>query len=96
MGLDPEELIGKPLNVILNIADDHLPKITTNQIGERATFNFDVMFKVKKGSPLWSETAFLPGQIDLYGLWNVSEELASIKDIDKEFQGTLCLEKFIS
>ena len=83
------------MNVILNIANDHLPKIATNRIGERATFNFDVIFKVKKDYPLWSETAFLPGQIDSYGLWNVSEELAYIKDIDKEFQGTLYLERFI-
>jgi|TARA_B110000438_G_C15693881_1_gene598031 hypothetical protein len=83
------------LNVILNIADDHLPKITTNQIGESVTFNFNVIYKVKKNYPLWSETAFLPGQIDSYGLWNVSEELASIKDIDKEFQGTLYLGRFI-
>ena len=52
-------------------------------------------FKVKKDYPLWSETEFLPGQIDSYGLWSMSEELASIKDIDKEFQGTLCLGKFI-
>ena len=83
------------MNLILNIADDHLPKITTNQIGERATFNFDVIYKVKKDYPLCSETAFLPGQIDTYGLWNVSEELASIKDIDKEFQGALYLGRFI-
>ena len=83
------------MNLILNIADDHLPKITTNQIGERATFNFDVIYKVKKDYPLCSETAFLPGQIDTYGLWNVSEELASIKDIDKEFQGTLYLGRCI-
>ena len=83
------------MNVILNIADDHLPKITANQIGESVTFNFNVIYKVKKNYPLWSETAFLPGQIDSYGLWNVSEELASIKDIDKEFQGTLYLGRFI-
>ena len=95
LGFEPEELIGKPLNVILDIANDQLPKIATNRIGKRATYNFDVRFKVKKDSPLWSETAFLPGRIDSYGLWNVSEELASIKDIDKEFHGTLCLERFI-
>ena len=83
------------MNVILNIADDHLPKIATNRIGERATFNFDVIFKVKKDYPLWSETEFLPDQIDSYGLWSMSEELVSIKDIDKEFQGTLCLGRFI-
>jgi hypothetical protein len=83
------------LNLILNIADDHLPKIATNRIGECATFNYDVIFKVKKDYPLWSETEFLPGQIDSYGLWSMSEELASNKDIDKEFQGTLCLGKFI-
>ncbi|MDC0947003.1 hypothetical protein OAS18_05740 [Nitrospinaceae bacterium] len=83
------------MNLILNIANDHLPKIATNRIGKRATFNYDVIFKVKKDYPLWSETEFLPGQIDSYGLWNMSEELASIKDIDKEFQGTLCLGKFI-
>jgi hypothetical protein len=76
------------LNVFLNIADDHLPKIVTNRIGERATFNYDFIFKVKKDYPLWSETEFLPGQIDSYELWSMSEDLASIKDIDKEFQGT--------
>ena len=70
-GLEPEELIGKPLNVILNIADDHLPKIATNRIGERAIFNFDVIFKSEKDYPLWSETEFLPGQIDSYGLWSM-------------------------
>jgi PAS domain S-box-containing protein len=95
LGFEPEELIGKPLDTILDITSDHLPQVATNRIGERATFNFDVMFKVKKGSPLWSETPFLPGQVDSYGLWNVSEELASVKDIDKEFQGTLCLGRFI-
>jgi hypothetical protein len=42
-----------------------------------------------------SEIAFLPSQIDSYGLWNVSQEMASIKDIDKEFQGTLCLGRLI-
>ena len=53
LGLGPKELIGKPLNLILNIADDHLPKIATNRIGECATFNYDVIFKVKseKGLP---------------------------------------------
>ena len=96
LGLGPKELIGKPLNLILNIEGDHLPKIATNRIGERATFNYGVIFKMKKDYPLWSETEFLPGQIDSLGLWSISEELASIKDIDKEFQGTLCLEKFIS
>lgn len=95
LGFEPEELIGKPLNTILDIMNDQLPQVATSRIGTRATFNFDVMFKVKKGSPLWSETPFLPGQVDSYGLWNVSEELASIKDIDKEFQGTLCLGRFI-
>lgn len=95
LGFESEELIGKPLNTILDITNDHLPQVAINRIGARATFNFDVMFKLKKGSPQWSETEFLPGQIDSYGLWNVSEELASIKDIDKEFQGTLCLGRFI-
>jgi PAS domain S-box-containing protein len=95
LGFEPEELIGKPLDTILDITNDDLKQVATNRIGTRATVNFDVMFKVKKGSPLWSETAFLPGQIDSYGLWNVSEELASVKDIDKEFQGTLCLGRFI-
>jgi len=50
---------------------------------------------VKKDYPLWSETEFLPDQIDSYGLWSMSEELVSIKDIDKEFQGALYLGRFI-
>ncbi len=95
LGFEPDELIGKPLDTILDIADDRLSEVATNRIGKRATFNFEVRFKVKKGSLLWSEREFLPGEIDSYGLWNVSEELVSIKDINKEFQGTLCLGRFI-
>lgn len=95
LGFEPEELIGKPLDTIIFNGNDQLSKIATNRTGKRATFNFEVRFKMKKGSPLWTETEFFPGQIDSYGLWDVSEELVSIKDIDKEFQGTLCLGRFI-
>jgi PAS domain S-box-containing protein len=86
LGFEPEELIGKPLNTILDIASDQLPQVATNRIGTRATFNFDVKFRVRRGSSLWSETAFLLGKIDSYGLWNVSDELVSIKDIEKNFK----------
>ncbi len=89
LGFEPEELIGKPLNTIVDIENDHLPMIGTTRVGNRATFNFEVRFKVKKGSPLWSEMGSLPGLIDSYGLWNLPDDLVSIPNMDKEFQGTL-------
>jgi len=96
LGFEPEELIGKPLSSILEIDNDYLAMVGTNRVGKRATINLDVRFKVKKGSPLWSEMGSLPGLIDSYGLWNLPEELVSIPNLEKEFQGSLCLGKFIS
>jgi len=86
--------MGKPLSTIMEIDNDCLAMVGTNRVGKRATFNLDVRFKVKKYSPLWSEMGSLPGTIDSYGLWNLSEDLVSIPNMDKEFQGTLCLGKF--
>jgi len=94
IGFEPEELMGKPLSTIMEIDNDCLAMVGTNRVGKRATFNLDVRFKVKKYSPLWSEMGSLPGTIDSYGLWNLSEDLVSIPNMDKEFQGTLCLGKF--
>ncbi|MEK9627778.1 MAG: response regulator [Nitrospinota bacterium] len=95
LGFEPEELIGKPLETIVEIDADKLPMVGTNRLGKRATNNLEVRFKIKKGSPLWSEMGSLPGFIDSYGLWNLSEELVSIPNLEKEFQGTLCLGRFI-
>ncbi|MBC8285212.1 MAG: response regulator [Nitrospinae bacterium] len=95
LGFEPEELIGKSVDEILDVDDSHLSMIGTNRVGKRATFNLEVRFKLKKGSPIWSEMGFLPGLIDSYGLWNLPEELVSIQNLDKEFQGTLCMGRFI-
>ena len=99
LGFEPEELIGKPLDFILDIDlkkdTELLIKLGTNRVGERATFNLKVRLKVKKSSPQWSEMGFLPCIIDSYGLWNLSDDLVSIPNMDKEFQGTLCMGRFM-
>ncbi|MZG53735.1 MAG: PAS domain-containing protein [Nitrospinae bacterium] len=83
LGFGPEELIGKPLSTIVEIDDEQLQMIGTRRVGNRATSNLSVRFKLKKDSPLWSEMGSLTGSIDSYGLWNVSEELVSIPNMEK-------------
>ncbi len=97
LGFDPEELLGKPLSTIVDT--ENKPEIessvATNRIGERATFNLEVRFKVNKNSPLWSEMGSIPGFVDSYGLWSVPEELVSIQNMEKDFQGTLCMGRLL-
>ena len=94
LGHNPDELIGRPLESLLETNNGTLAeKIATKNVGPLAVRNLEANLLVKSSATnnLTSKKIF----IDSSGIWDVSDEEVFDNKVKKNFLGTLCIGNMI-
>ncbi len=91
LGYTPEELHGMPADILLGTdqLETSTRSVFTRRVGLRATSDLEVLFKVKKESPVYEFMKEIPFLLDTHGLWNIRNDLVLQKDHKKEFRELL-------
>ncbi len=93
MGYEPEELIGRFINELIESEDKDgiIDEMATKYVGPLATSDLEVVFKVNPSSTIFEHMESRKFTVYAVGIWDVSDEDAFKNDIEKNFLGTLCI-----
>ncbi len=92
MGYEPSELIGKFVGDFIELEDEeNLDELATKYVGPLATSDLELTFKVNSNSTIFEHMQKRKFSIYSVGMWDVSDEDAFNKDVEKNFLGTLCI-----
>lgn len=93
MGYEPDELIGKRIELLIESEnkEDVIGELATNNVGPLATSGLEVVFKVNRESTIFEHIQSRKFSVYAVGMWDVSDEDAFKKDVNKNFLGTLCI-----
>jgi two-component system sensor kinase FixL len=93
MGYEPEELIGDPIDSLIEADDmeDVVAELATRYVGPLATSDLEVVLKVNADSTIFEHMQSRKFSVYAVGMWDVSDEDAFKEEIQKNFLGTLCI-----
>jgi len=93
LGFDEKELLGKPIEVLVDTSEDPKVKnfLMTKRFGDRSTRGLIVKFFVKGNDAEAEQQKIKPLYVDSFGLWNVQNNVVAKINLEKKFNGSICV-----